>query len=229
LFGSGQIAMSLGGYLIRQSKRMSRKGLYEFLGSSLSDIPEGANVLNIGSGGEVEPVVRKACGLRKAAVTSLDISAEREPNIVADICEIEFEEEFDAIVMAEVLEHVQRPHIAVERVLAALKPGGKLILTVPFIFPIHDRPHDYFRYTKYGLQYLLGDYNEVKIQEKNGWGEAIVVSLARFINTSNGHRYMGVVAAGSALLFYPFAAISSRSFVNDFLTTGYFVVARRRA
>ena len=36
-----------------------------------------------------------------------------------------------------------------------LKPGGALVLTGPFYWPIHEEPYDYYRYTRYGLEYML--------------------------------------------------------------------------
>jgi hypothetical protein len=38
-----------------------------------------------------------------------------------------------------------------------LKPDGRIIVSVPFLFPVHDAPHDYWRFTKYALEYLFRD------------------------------------------------------------------------
>jgi SAM-dependent methyltransferase len=61
----------------------------------------------------------------------------------------------DFVLCTETLEHVARP----DRVLAefgrVLKPGGALALSVPFLHPVHQAPHDYFRYTPHGLDHLL--------------------------------------------------------------------------
>jgi len=37
-----------------------------------------------------------------------------------------------------------------------LKPGGRLFLYAPLVFPEHQAPHDFFRYTSYGLRHLCG-------------------------------------------------------------------------
>lgn len=54
-----------------------------------------------------------------------------------------------------VLEHCEEPLRALAEMRRCLSPGGKLILTAPFIWHIHEEPRDFFRYSRYGLEYLL--------------------------------------------------------------------------
>lgn len=58
----------------------------------------------------------------------------------------------DTVLLLEVLEHLCDPREALAEIRRVLRPGGKLLLTVPFLYPIHDAPHDYQRYTIHGLQ-----------------------------------------------------------------------------
>ncbi len=60
-----------------------------------------------------------------------------------------------------------------------LKPGGSLVLTTRFLFPIHDAPHDYFRFTKYGLRYLLRRFEIVQLEEETDSIGTIAVLLQR--------------------------------------------------
>jgi SAM-dependent methyltransferase len=64
---------------------------------------------------------------------------------------------FDIILCTEVLEHLRNPKVAISEMRRVLKPNGKLILTTRFIFPLHDTPGDYYRYTIYGLRELFKD------------------------------------------------------------------------
>lgn len=57
----------------------------------------------------------------------------------------------DVVLCTQVLEHVPRPWDAVREIERVLKPGGTLILSVPHLSLIHEAPHDYYRYTRYGL------------------------------------------------------------------------------
>lgn len=61
----------------------------------------------------------------------------------------------DVVLCTEVLEHLERPFDAVREMYRILKVGGVVILTVPFIWPIHEAPRDFYRYSEYGLRFLF--------------------------------------------------------------------------
>lgn len=63
-------------------------------------------------------------------------------------------EQFDVVVMLEVLEHLFEPMAAVAECFRILKPGGFLFLTTPQYCMIHSFPHDYYRYTIQGLRFI---------------------------------------------------------------------------
>jgi SAM-dependent methyltransferase len=62
---------------------------------------------------------------------------------------------YDSAICLEVLEHVPDPLSAAKETFRILTPGGYFILTVPHLSRLHDLPHDYYRYTRYGLEYIL--------------------------------------------------------------------------
>ena len=61
----------------------------------------------------------------------------------------------DVVLCTEVLEHVLDPPSMLKEAFAALKPGGRLFLTVPFAARWHFVPHDFWRYTPSSLKHLL--------------------------------------------------------------------------
>lgn len=63
--------------------------------------------------------------------------------------------EFETVLCTQVLEHTPRPEALIAECARVMRPGGRLIVTVPFSFRIHSEPHDFFRYTKYGLASLM--------------------------------------------------------------------------
>ena len=118
-------------------------------------------------------------------VVRFDIDESRGPDIIGDICSYNFDaREFDVVVMSEVLEHLHSPHLGLANIYGILKQGGTLILSTPFILPMHDRPHDYFRFTRYGLEFLLNDFRRVQIEERNSYFEAIDVLWVRLLQTN---------------------------------------------
>jgi ubiquinone/menaquinone biosynthesis C-methylase UbiE len=54
-----------------------------------------------------------------------------------------------------VLEHLERPQDALSETYRLLKPGGHAIVDTPFFWPTHEAPRDFYRYSPYGLRYLL--------------------------------------------------------------------------
>lgn len=62
---------------------------------------------------------------------------------------------FDAAICTQVLEHVREPKIVLQEINRVLLPGGHLFVSVPQWWFQHQKPHDYFRYTSFGLRYLF--------------------------------------------------------------------------
>jgi len=76
-----------------------------------------------------------------------------EPDIFADAARLPLlNASVDAVVCLEVLEHVSYPQAALAELARVLKPGGAMFFSIPFMYPIHDAPHDFQRLTEYGLR-----------------------------------------------------------------------------
>ncbi|CTQ63120.1 class I SAM-dependent methyltransferase [Roseibium album] len=221
------ISKKLRNFAGTQSKKVSRKNLYEFISSSASSLSRSnADCLNIGSGGEIEAILR-SYDLR---LTSIDLDANRQPDIVMDACDLNFKDgTFDAVLMFEVLEHVPTPHLAVTEIHRVLKPGGHLYLSTPFVFGIHDAPHDYFRYTKFGLQFLFKEFDDLKILERNSYLESVVVILLRLgMAADKSSQRVGVCFAVLSVVFAPLLFLGKLLVNSDSATSGYTMVARKR-
>jgi SAM-dependent methyltransferase len=63
----------------------------------------------------------------------------------------------NAILLTQVLEHVPDPRAVLGEAFRLLAPGGRLFLTAPLAWELHELPHDYFRYTGPGLERLATD------------------------------------------------------------------------
>jgi SAM-dependent methyltransferase len=68
-------------------------------------------------------------------------------------CSLPFaDRSFDTVVLSDVLEHVPDPAMLWREMARILEPGGKLLMNVPFFYWIHEKPHDYYRYTEFALR-----------------------------------------------------------------------------
>lgn len=78
------------------------------------------------------------------------------------------EAEFDSVVIHEVFEHVFHPDRFLSEVRRVLKPGGALLMTVPFVWDEHEAPWDYARYSSFGLSAILSKHGfQVEILRKS--------------------------------------------------------------
>lgn len=64
---------------------------------------------------------------------------------------------FSCVVISEVLEHVYKPHKALQEINRVLCPNGWVIGTVPFFMWEHEQPYDFHRYTFFGLKRMFED------------------------------------------------------------------------
>lgn len=143
------------------------------------------------------------------------------------------DDSFDTIIFSDVLEHLPEPARIWAEMARVLRPGGKILLNVPFYYWVHEAPHDYYRYTEFALRrfatkagfevlalYPIGGVPEIvtdilaKVLLRFGrpgqWGAIVVQYVCEaFIRTRFGRR----VSEGTAVQF-PF---------------GYFMVVEKRS
>lgn len=218
----------LDNWLHDKSKSLSRQGLYKFLSSEYAKIPRDSEVLSIGAGGKVNELLEDFSKRLEFQVTSFDIDESLKPNIVGDICDYDFaNRKFDVVVLSEVLEHLHSPHLGLKNIHSILKENGILILTTPFVLPMHERPHDYFRFTRYGLEFLLKDFRSVQIRERNSYFDAIDVLWVRLLQTALPSARLAscIIIPVIFGIKRPITRLLNRFIRTDAMTTGYVVTA----
>jgi SAM-dependent methyltransferase len=94
---------------------------------------------------------------KASAYYSIDKYVTRsELSSVGDLNNLPFKEKiFDVIVCLQVIEHTPTPEDVIKNLVFSLKNKGVLIISAPHISYLHGEPEDYYRYTKYGLVYML--------------------------------------------------------------------------
>ncbi len=88
---------------------------------------------------------------------------------------------FDAVLCTQVFEHVDNLGPVVAEISRVLKPGGELILSVPFIFQLHGQPHDYRRLSEYGVRQVLVGFDVEMILLQGRVGSALAVLLLNWL------------------------------------------------
>lgn len=89
---------------------------------------------------------------------------------------------FDSAILIEVLEHVPYPEIVLNEIHRVLKKGGHLVITVPFLWNLHDVPNDEYRYTPYALKRILENCNFeiIEMESFGSWHASLATMLALY-------------------------------------------------
>ena len=206
----------------------------EAVESYAARLTDGARVLDAGSGeGQYAHYFKRQryCGVDLAVGDVLwDYSR---LDAVADLAALPFRENtFDAALHIVTIEHLREPGCALAEIARTLRPGGLLLVAAPHEWEVHQAPHDYFRYTRYGLTYLLekSGYELVDLRAAGGYFRLLARRLLNGLQFfTGGVRWLGFVPA--AMLLVPPALILPWL---DFLdrdrnfTLGYLCTARKR-
>jgi len=128
---------------------------------------------------------------------------------------------FRTVLLSDVLEHVYRPAPLLHEIGRVLEAGGKLIANTPFLYWIHEAPHDYYRYTEHALARLARDAGlRVLVLEPLGGPAAVAVDVLSKQLAPFG--WLGRAFARALQAVAPRRAARGSS-----MTLGYFVVAEK--
>jgi SAM-dependent methyltransferase len=147
--------------------------IYDFVKEASRSIAPGSWVLDAGAGqGRFKPdfVHTRYVGVDLAVGDpSWDYS---NLDAICDLRNLPFPSEmFNAILCIQVLEHIQDPLEVLREFKRVLQPNGLLFLSVPQSWPKHQKPFDFYRYTSFGLHYLLekAGFNVCSIRPIGGY------------------------------------------------------------
>lgn len=133
---------------------------------------------------------------------------------------------FDAVICTQVLEHVESPEGLLTEIRSVLRPGGRLVLTAPQHWRIHEAPRDFFRFTRYGLEHLLAsaDFVEVAITPQGGVWRLV----GQAVNNAVHERFGRTRLANLAYLAVNVMALGlERVWLDSGDTLNYLACARR--
>jgi SAM-dependent methyltransferase len=196
-------------------------------------LPSGARVLDAGAGegqyaGHFN--AQRYCGVDLAVGDAAWNYAGLDA--IADLAALPFRaDSFDAAIHIVTLEHVTEPACVVRELARTLAPAGRLLLIAPHEWEVHQAPHDYFRYTRYGLQYLLAKagFSAIEIEPVGGYFRLLSRRLLNGLQFfSGGPKWLSFLPAAIFLvppaLVLPFLDFLDRD--RNF-TLGYICIARK--
>jgi SAM-dependent methyltransferase len=112
-------------------------------------------------------------------VINADVHNQFKVDVIFDAHQIPFKDEtFDMVLSSQVLEHTMRPWIVAKEIMRVTKAGGVIHTEVPFCFPYHGQPYDFFRFSPGGLRVIFDQCSLLKSEVINGDGSAAAYMLS---------------------------------------------------
>jgi SAM-dependent methyltransferase len=138
----------------------------------------------------------------------------------------------DGALCTEVLEHCPDPPSVLSEIHRVLRPNGVLVFTVPFVWPLHEAPNDFARYTPWGLAKLLTDagFTDLDLRPLGGWEASLAQMIGLWVRRRPMNRWL---RAALSLAAWPVvAALLAKdrpptSFADNTMVTGLGGRARR--
>jgi SAM-dependent methyltransferase len=149
----------------------------------------------------IEPdavVAELGSGNRRLTPNIINIDLFPFPNvdIIADITKTPLDSNsIDYLIIDAVLEHVPEPHKVVEEIYRIVKPGGAVYCLVPFVYPYHGYPHNYFNFSKDALDFLFRSFSSCSVEIARGPTSALTNLIS---------EYIAVGLSGKSTMLYTF-------------------------
>jgi SAM-dependent methyltransferase len=147
-----------------------RQPIYEFVAAAAQATVPGARVIDVGAG---SAPYRELFEHAEYTTADWEQSVHIEglpPDVTAPADALAVDDQsFDLVLNTQVLEHVPEPARVLSEFYRVLVEGGRLFLTAPLVWELHELPHDYYRFTSPGLAYLLerAGFTDVEIKPRN--------------------------------------------------------------
>jgi SAM-dependent methyltransferase len=118
----------------------------------------------------------------------------------------------DTAMSTEVLEHSFYPTQTLLEINRVLRPGGLFFFTVPFIWPLHETPHDAYRYTPFSLKMHLEEakFTNITIRSLGGWHTSFAQMLGLWVKESGLSRWQKKIAVRIAKRLIPYLIRNDR-------------------
>jgi SAM-dependent methyltransferase len=151
---------------------LERRSILEFVAGNARGLAPGTRVLDAGAGEAPYRELFAHCDYKTTDWTQSVHPGAQRADVVASLDELPLPDaSFDVVVCTQVLEHVDDPPAVVGELHRVLRLDGRLWMTVPLTWPLHEEPFDFFRYTPYSLEAMLGraGFIDIDVAPRNGY------------------------------------------------------------
>jgi SAM-dependent methyltransferase len=205
---------------VELSKRLTRSRIDAFLRRELRGVD--GIILDLGAG------LRPFADLIPGRTIAMDHRPRPEIDLIGDAHHLPFQDaSVDAIVCTEVFEHLIDPPAAAREIIRILKPGGRLVLTTRFCFPLHDRPADFWRFTSYTLARLFAPLDPVVLPQHSAYQTLLVLLVRLVMEPTRLNRVVSPPVLALCALLWGLEPLAGRLIPSDTLTSGYLVAGRK--
>ena len=140
--------------------------------------------------------------------------------------------QFETIILSDVIEHIPNPEMLWNEMYRLLVPGGKILLNVPFLYWIHEAPHDYYRYTEFALRRFAesSGFTVVLLETLGGVPEVLSdISSKFFLRYSYCKWITYCIQSGTSLAIKTKIGQRISKKTSKSFPLGYFLVAEKRS
>ncbi len=165
---------------------------------------------------------------------ALEYDAAVKPDFTWDGITMPFENDsFETAFGTEVLEHCPKPEIVLNEVYRVLKPSGCFFFTVPFLWPLHEVPHDEYRYTPWALERYLqsAGFREIELKPLGGWHASMAQMLGLWVRrapmTDRKRNFLSKMIKPVMKKLIKLDRFSKVEFNESQMITGLYGIARK--
>lgn len=167
-----------------------RNSIYNALKNDLSQMK--GELLDVGCGFSPYKELFLSKNSSVTKYTGLDLADHRSydnsPDMIWDGTKIPLQDtSVGTVIATEVLEHSPTPVALLTEIHRVLEKNGKVFITVPFFWMLHEVPHDEYRYTPFALERMMKEagFSKISIKALGGWNASLVQMFANWVYYSD--------------------------------------------
>lgn len=164
----------------------------------------------------------------------VESAAGNDADVIGSVLALPFDDaSFDTVIATQVIEHVAEPWVMMREIARVLRPGGRVLVTAPLFWPLHETPHDYYRYTSYGLTWLAAGagLTAEQVTERGGFWSVLAQLFVEYYENYRPRRWIFRRTAPLVRRLRPrlfkLARRLDRRYPGTAFTLGYAMTARK--